>query len=221
MDFPTTPPALPRQPGSIRSVLALGLVAGVATGLGVTLLLCVLEWLGRVSLDTIVLVGALFYGWVAVTFVALLGLVSRRFRRKALATLLAMLAAPLAFWLTLDWTWGFRVMALERFVARSQPLVEAIHAHEKRHAEPPPELSALVPEFLAEVPGTGMPVFPEYRYARLDERPEAGALGWTLSISNIGMVLWSQFTYRPDETLDRDDEAFVRRVGSWVLLHHD
>lgn len=221
MDFPTTPPALPRQPGSIRSVLVLGLVAGVAAGLGLTLILCLLEWLGRASFDTIFLIVALFYAWAAVTLVALFGLVSRRFRRKALATLLAMLAAPLAFWLTLDWTWSFRVMALERFVARSQPLVDAIHAYEKRHSQPPPELSALVPEFLAEVPGTGMPVFPEYRYARLDERPEAGALDWTLCISNIGFVLWSEFAYRPDETLDREDEAFVERVGSWVLLHHD
>jgi len=43
-----------------------------------------------------------------------------------------------------------------RFVARSQPLVDAIHAYESDHGHPPIRLSELVPHYLPQVPETGV-----------------------------------------------------------------
>lgn len=221
LDPSTMPQTLRRKPRSTRFVLTAGLVAGVAAGLGLTLFLCLLMWLGRANIFGVFLVAALFYVWCAVTFVALFALAPQRSRRVAAATLLACVAAPLVFVQTHRWIWTVRTMALERLAERSQPIVDAILAYEQRHAAPPPDLAALVPEFLPEVPSTGRLDFPSYEYRRSDDPHVDGALAWRLSLHERAMTFGSDLAYRPDESLDRDDDAFRGRMGKWVLLDND
>jgi hypothetical protein len=54
--------------------------------------------------------------------------------------------------------------AFARLAERSKPLIGAIRAYEQKHGRPPESLAALVPDFLAHVPPTGMGAYPDYRY---------------------------------------------------------
>ena len=50
------------------------------------------------------------------------------------------------------------------FNQRSAALISAIENYTQANARPPATLGALVPLFLAHVPGTGMPIAPTYTY---------------------------------------------------------
>jgi hypothetical protein len=75
-----------------------------------------------------------------------------------------------------------RMLGFQRFVERSRPLIAAIRAYDGVHGHPPETLDALVPEFLPEIPETGVGSSPAYGYASLvqDEPAGEGSDRWML-----------------------------------------
>jgi hypothetical protein len=72
--------------------------------------------------------------------------------------------------------WTLARPAFERAAERAQPLVDAIAAYTEAHGEPPPSLSALVPDQLAVVPRTGIGAYPMFEYEAFED--EGGELVW-------------------------------------------
>jgi len=108
-----------------------------------------------------------------------LGLFSRRHRRNALLGLVSCAACLISFFLGAVLGAYIRRDGFEKLAERSQALVQAIRAYEGKHGRPPRTMEALAPEFLAEVPKTGMGAYPRYEYvvgeraARFETNPWA------------------------------------------------
>lgn len=62
-----------------------------------------------------------------------------------------------------------RARSFRALAESSQPLVDAIARYHRHQDFPPSSLTALVPEYLDEIPGTGMGPYPEYRYLVFEE----------------------------------------------------
>jgi hypothetical protein len=97
-------------------------------------------------------------------FVALAGFFFRRTRRLAVVAVIGVLFYLLSIPISMRLGYKLKMNELREQTGRSQPLIEAIQAYEERNGAPPPSLEALVPEFLADIPGTGMGLSPEYGY---------------------------------------------------------
>ncbi len=47
---------------------------------------------------------------------------------------------------------------------RAEPLIAAIESYELKHGTPPGTLDQLAPEFISEIPNTGIAISPKYGY---------------------------------------------------------
>ncbi|MCY3003044.1 MAG: hypothetical protein NTV21_14675 [Planctomycetota bacterium] len=150
---------------------------------------------------------------------ALVAALSPAFRSGAITFVLVSLLALPSFLLTLPAQEFFREIAFHRLAKRAEPLVAAIRACEVRHGLVPPDLLALVPDFLDEIPGTGMPNCPSFQYRAGRPTPES-PLCWSLEVEcSRGYVNWDRFVYSPiDAGLD-PSYAPVTRLGDWIYWH--
>lgn len=150
----------------------------------------------------------------------------------AAAYLLA-LGLVLALWPDL------RPRALAQVKTAGQPVVQAILAYEREHGAPPPDLEALVPRFLAAVPGSGLARGNGFSYYLPKEeepghRAEQGKLEaapprqWQLSVNVCeSLFRFSVFAYDPEQRAEKGtlppfprhpDIDVIRRDGDWVYL---
>ncbi len=128
-----------------------------------------------------------------------------------------------------------RTGSFERLVERTQPLIDAIERYEADHQRAPDALSQLVPDYLSEVPGTGMPMYPEFAYTGpVTEPPDAATDAWELSLEFVrGIRMLDRFVYRSsgdytdlgelveEAPLDEVPPGGVRpnparRIGDWA-----
>jgi len=100
---------------------------------------------------------------------------------------------------------GARDWAFARLAERSEPLIAAIKAYEATHGKPPESLDDLVPAQLTEVPGTGMPAYPNYQY-KLFPADAATRLHWYDLGSRNGQEFAGLWKY-PDG--ERENAIFV------------
>lgn len=219
MDALTTPPtpAHPRRP--FWAVLVLACMAGGVLGLGFIRYLCRLEEQGNGGSSVFLLEMGMSLLWLCVVVVGLLSLLLRKLRRMGLAVLIACAVMYATHDGTRHWIRETRLRAFERLAVRSQGLVDAIRAYEQRHSAAPSDLTALVPEFLSEVPGTGMPSCPNYEYEVVtdDHAPERR---WDLKVAcPTGLINWDEFIYCPEDSRFDPDVDPVTRVGDWFYYH--
>ena len=98
----------------------------------------------------------------------------------------------------------------ERFVERSGPLVVAIERFARERGRAPARLEALVPDFLARVPPTGVGVCPAYRLER-------GPSDWELVLPRVPGQTGERLVHPASgEPVHGPDD---RRIGSWWALH--
>ncbi len=109
--------------------------------------------------------------------------------------------------------------AFESFSERSRPLIEAIRAYEQREGQPPPELSALVPSYLPELPSTGMRVCPAYGYEVGERVAERQGSDWILVVECYSLpVGWDTLVYYPDAPPEWSNFGdLVHTYGNWVF----
>jgi len=87
---------------------------------------------------------------------SLIGLFFKQYRRDALLILILSLIYIPGCIYSIQLGQQVRMARMAGFAERSQFLVEAIEAYTRDHARPPETLEQLVPDYLIEVPGTGM-----------------------------------------------------------------
>jgi hypothetical protein len=159
----------------------------------------------------LVMVAALLALVAAVASVTMLSF--RRFRRRAGAVL----AMGLCVW-PCFMAFGYGTSRLQdrrfhEFATRTQPLVDALYAYERRHGQPAASLSDLVPAMLVDVPGTGMGAFPEFNYYQGRELQEGGR--WRLTVP-VGVTAfdWQHLEFRADQNY----HGGYQRYGGWILI---
>jgi hypothetical protein len=98
----------------------------------------------------------------------------REYRRNALAmgagsalTLAAGVGGLVGYFCVLDYN-------LTRLETRNQPVADAIHAFETAHGRPPETLGELVPDYLPELPHSGIGMYPEVEYVTGQPKRTAG-----------------------------------------------
>lgn len=137
-------------------------------------------------------------------------------RRSALCLVLVVTAFAGLFWGA-----AIRDDAFQRLAVSSGSLVTAIQSYEHARGAPPPALDALVPEFLAAVPGTGMAAYPAYEYftgqaaRRFDDNP------WVLSVpAPHGGINFDRFLYFPRQNYPkRGYGGSLQRIHDWAYVH--
>lgn len=148
-------------------------------------------------------------------------LIVRRLRKPALAWLLASVCfLPLAFG-------GFllgkkvRSSAFHDLAERSAPLVSAISRYIDDHGAPPQSLNELVPDYLSEIPKTGIMAYSEYRYEVGENAERYEGNPWVLRVfTPSGGINFDEFMYFPLQNYpDRGYGGSFERVGNWAYLH--
>lgn len=176
---------------------ARAIFAGAAVALGVVGLVCVLELLGFGGgpVDLVLLLG--FLSPVVVVPGCLFAICFSSSRRAGLLTLLGFASTILCFPFLYPIRFAFRSIAFDLLARRSRPIVAAIRDFEQRHSTSPPNLGALVPEFLPEVPGTGMWSYPDYVYwSGRDPGKDESEPYWVLKVEcPVGILSWDEYMY--------------------------
>lgn len=168
----------------------------------------------------------MFFDWallaacIAVVVLPFL-LFSRKRRKSALAWfLLSACYLPLAFG---GFILGERIRnsAFRDLAARSVPLVTAIQHYTDDHQTPPASLDRLVPQYLSEIPKTGIMAYSEYRYETGEVAKRYEGNPWILRVSTpSGGINFDEFLYFPLQNYpDRGHCGSFERIGDWAYLH--
>jgi len=97
-------------------------------------------------------------------------LLRRRWRAPGLAVLIGLVAGFLVMPVATRWAYGVRVRRVLRVPARAQRLISALERYKSDHGQYPPDVYAVVPRYLKEIPATGLAAYPEFQYAAADHR---------------------------------------------------
>ena len=158
---------------------------------------------------------------VAALLVMLLGPIFL-IRRKTRPLVLRVIAAS-AVYLTIGYLClhignTVRRSAFEQLADRSAPLIDAIRGYELATGAPPDSLSQLVPEYLPEVPSTGMGANPEYHYFAGEEAQSRYGDRWAISVYTGLVLSFDEFWYVPSREYESTEGA-VELIGQWAYLH--
>lgn len=179
-------------------------------------------------------VGTSLFLWLAPVYVlallaavlaipaSLVTLCFRKTRRDALWVLiLSLIYLPLTF-AAIPLGWQVRMQRMTAFAERSKPVVQAIERYTEDQGSPPETLEQLVPDYLPDVPGTGMMAYSKYEYhtgAEYRERFQGNA--WTLVVpTGSGGPNWDQMLYFPLQNYPKHGYGGrLERVGDWAYVH--
>lgn len=115
-----------------------------------------------------------------------------------------------------------RMSTLVACTERAQPLIAAIAAFERDRGAPPPDLEALVPDYLPTLPGTGLGACPRFDYSRDPAVGTTPAPAWQLQLSCAELMDVDLFTYWPGQHYpERMFGRTVVRHGAWAFVHRD
>lgn len=102
---------------------------------------------------------------------------------------------------------------------RGKSLVNAIEEYEHATGALPRTLDQLVPDYLPDVPRTGMSAYPNYEYAT-----ESGMCpndnAWNITILTGEVLNFDMFFYCPKKNYPPDVGGnWVEAIGEWAYLH--
>jgi hypothetical protein len=123
-----------------------------------------------------------------------------------------LLPVPLMLFVWPKVAWLTRRAAFEDMTHRAQPLIAAIEGFAADHGGPPPDLAALVPAYLDQLPTTGLRAYPEFGYW-------TSAEGWGFEIDcSRGLGNFDRFYYPPDpgRVFHPDD---IELINGWAYYH--
>ena len=114
-----------------------------------------------------------------------------------------------------------RMRGMHRLAARSMPLVRAIETYHKDKGHPPNKLEDLVPEYIREVPETGLAAYPLYRLVTGDQAAYYEGNPWVLVVDTpSGGINFDVMAYFPDQNYPEvGHSGWWERVGAWGYLH--
>ncbi len=111
--------------------------------------------------------------------------------------------------------------AVVRFERRSQPLVQAVHAYQAEHGRPPAALVDLVPDYLKEVPSTGIGISLNYRYVAGEKARSYADNSWVLITSPpCRLMSFDKLLYFPLQNYPQTGYGgWLEPIGSWAYVH--
>ena len=170
----------------------------------------------------VVIYGFLFLAAVPAIPLSLIALFYKRLRGDALLVLvLSLVYIPLCI-AGIYFGREVRMARMADFAERSQPLIEAIQKYERNQGAPPATLDDLIPDYLSEIPHTGMMAYPEYEYysgkkslERYDGNP------WVVTVDTpSGGPNWDEMLYFPKQNYPKAGYGGdLERVGDWAYVH--
>lgn len=148
-------------------------------------------------------------------------LLSRKTRSAAALVLIGSVILTAACYFGLRIGQHIRMDAFAKLSVRGAELVSAIKQYEQANGAPPATLEDLVPSFLAEVPGTGMGAYPDFRYMSGEEAASYGGNPWVLTVfTPSGGINFDQFMYFPLQNYpDKGFGGWLQRVNDWAYVH--
>jgi len=149
---------------------------------------------------------------------ALLCCFSTKLRKQAIQVFFASLIFALIYIIALQVGRRIRMNGFRELAERSAPLVDAIKSYVQTHGSPPPDLDALVPNFLSSIPETGMAAYPEYYYRVAEDRLYWGNT-WVLNVfCTSGPMNFDSFVYYPNQNYGFHGEDLAEMIGDWAYL---
>ncbi|MEX0937774.1 MAG: hypothetical protein WDZ59_07925 [Pirellulales bacterium] len=158
---------------------------------------------------------------ISIFIVSLIGLVFRRFRRNAARVLIAAFVVLAPMFMGLRWSRQLRMNEFRAFALRSESLVQHIKEFEQDTGHPPQTLSALVPQYVTEIPSTQMGAYPNYQYYLANEGPyDWIGNPWVLFVYAPCFGAFDKFLFLPNHNYP--DVGFggpIERVEDWAYVH--
>lgn len=104
---------------------------------------------------------------------------------------------------------------------RSRPLVSAIQQFDTKYGKPPANLEQLVPEFLPNVPPTGIGAYPNYEYVAVPDQVTYEGNPWILKVRTpSGGMNWDMFLYFPKQNYPKAGYGgWLERIEDWAYVH--
>jgi hypothetical protein len=105
-----------------------------------------------------------------------------------------------------------RVCRLKQFALRNDSVISAIHKYQGVHGKVPPDLKALVPRFLADLPPSDTGICKSTVYVPWEVKELVGDAGnpWML-VAYCRTLSVDQFVYLPNQKYPKNFE----RIGDW------
>lgn len=149
-------------------------------------------------------------------------LIPKRTRRHAAFFLLLSLVLAISCTVGIIIGQKVRIAGMRSFAKRSQSLIAAIEKYQRNHSALPRSLQDLVPDYLPEVPSTGMMAYPGYRYYVGDEAKQRYAGNpWALSVfTPSGGINFDEMLYFPNQNYPKTGYGgSLQQVGEWAYVH--
>lgn len=124
---------------------------------------------------------------------------------------LVMPALIVSIWLSIN----VRHFCFEQVAVRAKPLIAAIDSYEKKNGHRPSTLEDLVPNYLDNIPSTGMAAYPRFKYREREEEVPMLYVPCSICFFN-----WDIFFYRPSKEYGvHEYGGVVERIGDWAYVH--
>jgi uncharacterized membrane protein YhaH (DUF805 family) len=145
----------------------------------------------------------------------------RRYRTTGLKTLLACIIYLIVGIAGIRLAVDVRHNGFVSLAQRSRPLVMAIQQFETKYGKPPENLEQLVPDFLPDVPKTGIGAYPNYEYVVVDDKTAYEGNPWVLKVNTPhGGINWDTFLYFPKQNYPKTGYGGVLvRIEDWAYVH--
>ena len=113
-----------------------------------------------------------------------------------------------------------REQAFHQFTQRSAPLVAAIRDYDSKHGQPPSSLDVLVPEWLPQVPWTGIGGYPNCRYALPTQPGQYEGNEWVLIVETGHGLNFDTIMYLPRQNYPRQGYGgSLQPIDDWAYVH--
>lgn len=114
--------------------------------------------------------------------------------------------------------------AFKALPQKSAPLVNAIKSYQQKYGHPPDKLQNLIPEFLSNIPSTGMLNYPNYEYENYfnDSNAQSEHDGnlWMLKVDAGEMLQFDVFIYYPNQNYPKNGYGgYLEKISDWAYVH--
>lgn len=104
---------------------------------------------------------------------------------------------------------------------RSTPIIDAVRTYEAKNGIPPNNLEQLVPDYLPNIPITGIKAYPTYELYVPKLPHEIDGNPWMLSVlTPEAGINFDMLMYLPKENYPENGYGgWLERVGHWAYVH--
>jgi len=161
-------------------------------------------------------------GYILTPLFLLLAICFRKHRAARITLItLAIIFAEIISFSHLGDMWNHRVFrnAFSGVTVRSESLISAIEAYKESKGVYPDNLRSLVPDFISEIPNTGLAGYPEFEYSKADANSLFKKYELLIQTPSGGLN-WDVFVYRPEGNYPHYFYGgSPELIGKWAYVH--